>query len=84
MISSESFPPADGSAFARAVLGAAADVEAEEQRIKRAILDAAKAGDCSFIVTTVERWFDMPAAEVLCPSAHKPGNQPLIDVEQTR
>ena len=63
----------DGTpAFARAVLAAAAEVEAAETNIKAAILDAAKAGDCTRIIDIITRWTNGPATEVL---AHTCGRQ---------
>jgi len=72
---SSDIPPTapDGShAFARALLAAAADVEAAETSIKRAILDAAHAGDCRRIIDIMTRWQNIPATEVL---AHACGNE---------
>jgi hypothetical protein len=51
--------------FARAVLNAAAEVEAAETAIKAAILAAARAGDSARVVTLMERWQSLPACEVL-------------------
>jgi hypothetical protein len=63
----------DGTpAFARAVLAAAAEVEAAENSIKLAILDAAKSGDCARVIDIVTRWTKGPATEVL---AHACGGQ---------
>jgi hypothetical protein len=67
----------DGTpAFARAVLAAAAEVEAAENNIKSAMLDAAKAGDCARIIDIITRWTNGPATEVLahaCGSEQKEG-----------
>jgi hypothetical protein len=51
--------------FARTVLHMAAEVEAAEAVIKRAILEAAAAGDCDRVTQIVIRWQHMPATDVL-------------------
>ncbi len=56
---------ADTPAFARAVLDAATQVDAAETRIKDALLAAARSGDMNRVITIVERWQRLPAAEVL-------------------
>jgi hypothetical protein len=66
---SRAFPTA---AFARAALELAAQVEADERRIKQAILDAARAGDMALVIGIVERWQNRPAAEVLTGLALPP------------
>lgn len=67
-------PGAPPLALARAVLDAAAEVEAAEAAIKNAILDAAAREDCDRVAQIVTRWLSMPAAEVLGPQA---GSSPL-------
>lgn len=53
------------AAFERALLDIAAEVEADETRIKREVLEAARANDCDRVITIVERWLTEPPAEVL-------------------
>ncbi|MFM9957648.1 MAG: hypothetical protein ACKVZJ_06210 [Phycisphaerales bacterium] len=67
-----SFMPTDG--FARAVLSAAAEVEAADTAIKSELLRAARAGDCGAVIDIVTRWQGNPATEVLKPpgTARKP------------
>ena len=61
-------------AFVRVVLATAADVEADERRIKQAILEAAERGDTLAVAEIVTRWQSMPAKDVLCPQA---GSSPV-------
>ena len=60
-------PPDPAGPFARAVLAAAAQVEADEAAIKQEILRTARAGDTARVIALVTRWMNMPAAEVLRP-----------------
>lgn len=76
-------PPPDPTALARAILSAAAEVEAAEAAIKRAILDAARAGDCARIIAIVERWASRPACEVLGGTALDPCSEPEVEVGLT-
>lgn len=57
--------PTSPDLSAKAVLDIAAEVEAAEARIKQAILDAARAGDCAMVSAIMLRWVSLPAAEVL-------------------
>ncbi len=47
------------------LLDIAAEVEADETRLKRHILDAARAGACDRVIEIVEKWLTSPPAEVL-------------------
>jgi hypothetical protein len=47
------------------LLDLASEVEANEARLKRHILDAARAGDCDTVINIVEQWLTSPPAEVL-------------------
>ncbi|MCC7390630.1 MAG: hypothetical protein IT431_17925 [Phycisphaerales bacterium] len=47
------------------LLDLAAEVEAAETRLKRHILDAARAGDTGTVIAIVEQWLTSPPAEVL-------------------
>lgn len=76
-------PPPDPTAFARAILTAAAEVEAAEAGIKRAILDAARAGDCGKVINIIERWASMPACEVLGGTALDSCSEPEVEVALT-
>lgn len=58
-------PTADPTSLARALLSAAAEVEAAEARIRQVLLQAARAGDTARLITILERWECMPACEVL-------------------
>ncbi|MCC7389649.1 MAG: hypothetical protein IT431_12870 [Phycisphaerales bacterium] len=49
----------------RALLDIAAEVEADETRLKRHILDAARAGDTGTVIAIVEQWLTTPPAVVL-------------------
>ena len=51
--------------FPKTLLDIAAEVEADETRLKRHILDAARAGDCGSVITIIEQWLTSPPAEVL-------------------
>ncbi len=78
MIARQPEAAGDGSAaFARTLLGIAAQVEADESAIKQAILDAARAGDCARIIDIVTRWQTSPPAEVL---AAKLSAEPLASM----
>lgn len=57
--------PAASAAFAKSLLGIAADLERDEARIKRAVLDAAEAGDAPRAADIVRRWLEQPPAEVV-------------------
>ncbi|GJQ29745.1 MAG: hypothetical protein HBSAPP03_16290 [Phycisphaerae bacterium] len=50
---------------ARALLDLAAEVEADEAAIKRAVLDAAEAGDIGTVLAIMRRWSTLPSSEVL-------------------
>lgn len=54
--------------LARSVLALAAQVEAAELDIKRAILAAARTGDSARVELIVSRWLTLPAAQVLSES----------------
>ena len=56
---------ADGRAFARAVLEAAAQAEAAERELKEAVLAAARAGNSALVERLVGRWLMQSASEVL-------------------
>lgn len=58
--------PRDG--LARALLAAAAEVEAAEGRIREAIATAARKGDNAKVLAILGRWERLPAAEVLADS----------------
>ena len=47
------------------LLAIAAEVEADETRLKQEILEAARASDCDRVITIVEKWLTTPPAEVL-------------------
>lgn len=50
--------------LARTVLEMAGEIEADEQRIKAAILSAAKLGDSVTVARIVRRWMNRPVREV--------------------
>lgn len=52
-------------ATARALLDLAAEVEADEAAIKRAVFDAAEAGDIGTVLAIMRRWATLPSSEVL-------------------
>lgn len=64
------------AAFERALLGVASEVEADETRLKREVLDAARNNDCDRVISIVEDWIAKPPAEVLAAN--------LIDVGGSR
>lgn len=47
------------------LLDVAHEVEADELRLKHAIRDAARAGDCNTVLALIEGWLTSPPAEVL-------------------
>jgi hypothetical protein len=57
--------PANGRAFALAVLDAAAQAEAAERQLKEAVLTAARSGNVALIERVVARWLMQSASEVL-------------------
>lgn len=59
-------------AFARVLLETADAVDRAEQRIKRAILDAAARGDTAAVQWIVQRWLTLPVLEVLNASEARP------------
>lgn len=65
MIASPITTTGNSAVFARAVLNAAAEVEAAETQIKDAVIAAAQAGDCDRVIDIVTRWQNMAACEVL-------------------
>ena len=50
--------------LARIVLEIASAIEADEERIKTAILSAAQSGDSATVARIVRRWMDRPVREV--------------------
>ena len=50
--------------LARTVLEMAGEIEADEERIKAAILSAAQSGDSATVARIVRRWMDRPVREV--------------------
>ena len=62
--------------FPQVLLDIAAEVEADETRIKREVLEAARANDCDRVITIVEDWLAKPPAEVL--------SHALIDASEER
>ena len=56
-------PPDPSAALARQLLAMAAELDAAEERIKRAIIAAAEAGDCPRVI--VARWLTLPTLDVL-------------------
>lgn len=53
------------AAFARSLLKVAAEVEAEELRLKSEIQQAAAAGDSTRVADIIARWMTRPVVEVL-------------------
>lgn len=51
--------------LARTVLQIAGEVEADEQRVKEAILSAAEAGDSDTVARIMRRWMRRPVREVV-------------------
>jgi hypothetical protein len=66
--------------FSRAVLNAAAEIEAAETAIKAAVLAAGRAGDSARVVTLMERWQSLPACEVLGKGTPCSVDTPCLDV----
>lgn len=68
-----------GDAFARSLLDAAAQLERDEQRIKRAVLEAVCRGDSAAAARIVQRWLDGPASQVLAAaeSSASPGTSAI-------
>ena len=58
-------PPDPSAALARQLLAMAAELDAAEERIKRAIIAAAEAGDCRRVIDLVTRWLTLPTLDVL-------------------
>ncbi|QKK08992.1 MAG: hypothetical protein HND58_13025 [Planctomycetota bacterium] len=58
------------------LLDIAAEVEADETRIKREVLEAARAKDHDRVITIVEQWIAKPPSEVL--------SHALIDASEER
>lgn len=69
-------PPVPTAQFARAVLGAAAEAEAAEMAVKRAILSAAEAGDCGRVRAIVTAWLEHPPTVVAESLALAPHGRP--------
>ena len=57
--------PDPDALLARQILSLTAELDAAEERIKRAILAAAEAGDCPHVVSIVTRWLTLPTLDVL-------------------
>lgn len=57
-------PEPDYDALASGILEVAEEVVAAERKIKEAVLEAARAGDCSRVVELVSQWLEEPAVEV--------------------
>ena len=51
--------------LANTMVDVAREVEADEARLKREVLDAARSGDCGRVIAIVTAWLDSPPAEVL-------------------
>lgn len=67
---------------ARALLDLAAEVEADEAAIKRAVLDAAEAGDIGGVLAIMRRWSTLPSSEVLpknCMRKDRPNRPTALD-----
>ena len=58
-------PPDPNALLARQLLALSAELDAAEERIKRAIIAAAEAGDCPRVITIVTRWLTLPTLDVL-------------------
>lgn len=62
-------PPVPDPLFGRAVLDIAAEVEADEQRLKRKMLTCARIYECDRLVEMLDDWLHRPASEVLAKHA---------------
>jgi hypothetical protein len=74
--------PPTGPAFARAVLDAAAQVEAAEVRIRHELRRAAQARDIPRILDILERWANQPALEVQHALGLDPCGKPEVQDER--
>ena len=54
--------------FVRAVLDAAAELDAGELRIRSAIRDAVAKGDLARVINILDRWDTVPVTDVLTPT----------------
>ncbi len=48
----------------RALLAAADETERAEARLKREIIEAARAGDCARVIDIATRWLERPPVEI--------------------
>ncbi len=64
--------------LAKTLLEVAMEVERDELRIKRVILDAARRGDAGEVVRIILRWLELPVGRVLPAPAEPTDDTPRI------